>query len=59
MRIAVEEMVNLLQKRWDLSFEEAYMLVTARGDLSICQACEPGDFAVTTRMSIPTSIFSG
>jgi amidase len=57
MRIAVEEMVNLLQKRPSLSFEETYMLVTACGDLAICQACEPGDFAVTTRMSIPTSIF--
>lgn len=57
MRIAVEEMVNLLQKRWSLSFEDAYMLVTASGDLSICQACDPGGMAVTTRMSIPTSIF--
>jgi amidase len=53
MRIACEEMVNLLMKRWNLSFPEAYMLVTARADLSICQACQPGDFPVTTRMSIP------
>jgi amidase len=53
MRIASEEMVNLLMKRWDLSFEEAYMLVTAYADLAICQACQPGEFPVTTRMSIP------
>ena len=53
MRIASEEMVNLLMKRWNLSFEEAYMLVTAYADLAICQACQPGEFPVTTRMSIP------
>jgi amidase len=53
MRIACEEMVNLLMKRWNLSFEEAYMLVTVYADLAICQACQPGEFPVTTRMSIP------
>ncbi|MBM3238747.1 acetamidase [Candidatus Poribacteria bacterium] len=53
MRIACEEMVNLLMKRWNLSFEEAYMLVTAYADLAICQACQPGEFPLTTRMSIP------
>jgi len=55
MRIASEEMVDLLMKRWKLSFPEAYMLVTAYADLSICQACQPGEFPVTTRMSISTA----
>lgn len=59
MRIASEEMVDLLMKRWDLSFPEAYMLVTAYADLSICQACQPGEFPVTTRMSIPKLIDTG
>jgi acetamidase/formamidase len=53
MRIASDEMVNLLMKRLGLCFEEAYMLVTAYADLAICQACQPGAFPVTTRMSIP------
>jgi amidase len=52
MRLAVEEMVNRIMRAWDLSFEEAYMLVTARGDLTLCQACQPGDFPVTTRVSL-------
>jgi amidase len=52
MRIAVEEMVNRVMRAWGLSFEEAYMLVTARADLIICQACQPGDFPVTTRVSL-------
>jgi amidase len=56
MRIASEEMVKLLMRNWKLSFEEAYMLVTARGDLGICQACQPGKIPVTTRMSIPSSL---
>lgn len=51
MRIACDEMVTLLQRRFGLSFEDAYMLVTARGDLTICQACQPGSFPVTTRVS--------
>jgi len=59
MRIASEEMVDLLMKRWALSFPEAYMLVTAYAHLSICQACQPGEFPVTTRMSIPKSIKKG
>lgn len=59
MRIASEEMVDLLMKRWKLSFPEAYMLVTAYADLAICQACQPGEFPVTTRMSIPKSLNKG
>lgn len=53
MQIAVEEMVDHLQERRGLSLEDAYMLVTACGDLAVCQACEPGSFPVTTRMSMP------
>lgn len=51
MQIACDGMVDMVMGRLDLSFEEAYMLVTARGDLTICQACQPGVFPVTTRMS--------
>ena len=56
MRIATEEMVDRIMREWALSFEDAYMLVSACGDLSICQACQPGLFPVTTRMSIPKGI---
>jgi acetamidase/formamidase len=52
MRLAVEEMVNRVMAAWDLSFEEAYMLVSARADLAICQASQPGDIPVTTRVSL-------
>ncbi|MBM3265320.1 MAG: acetamidase/formamidase family protein [candidate division Zixibacteria bacterium] len=41
MQIACEEMANRVMRDLSLSFEEAYMLVTARGDLAVCQACQP------------------
>lgn len=56
MRQAAEEMVDLLRRRLDVSFEEAYMLATIRGDLGICQAADPGTFPVTTRFVMPASI---
>ena len=52
MRMATEEMVDMVMHRKKLTFEEAYMLVTACGDLTICQACQPGSFPVTTRMTL-------
>ena len=48
-RMAANEMVDLLQARLELSFEEAYMLMSAAVDVQICQCCEPGEFTVTTR----------
>jgi amidase len=50
MQMACDEMVDMVMQQLNLSFEEAYMLVTARGDLGICQACQSGLFPVTTRM---------
>lgn len=51
LRMACDEMVDLLMRRLNLSFEDAYMLASVRADLGICQACDPGNFPVTTRMS--------
>jgi amidase len=53
LRIAADEMCSLLQSKLGLSFHEAYMLMSARGDVQICQICEPGDFPVTTRAVFP------
>ncbi len=52
-RIAAEEMVNLLQEKLDVTFEEAYMLMSARADVQICQMCGPGEFATTARAVFP------
>ena len=55
-RIAAEEMVELMQKRLGMSFEEAYMLMAAAVDVQICQCCEPGGFPVTTRAVISKTV---
>jgi acetamidase/formamidase len=39
-----------------LSFEEAYMLMSAAADVQICQCCEPGEFPVTTRAVLSKQI---
>ena len=51
-RMAAEEMAQLLQRRLNFSFEEAYMLMSAAVDMQICQCCDPGIFPVTTRAVI-------
>ena len=48
-RMAAEEMVVLIQEKGGLSFEQAYMLMSAAVDVQICQCCEPGKFPTTTR----------
>ena len=55
-RLAAEEMVDLMQQRLSLSFEEAYMLMAAVVDVQICQCCEPGEFPVTTRAVISKEV---
>jgi amidase len=59
LRMACEEMVNLLMRKLLLTFEDAYMLASLRADLGICQCCDPARFPVTTRMSYPSSGVKG
>lgn len=56
VRLAAEEMVDLMQRRLGLGFEEAYMLMAAVVDVQICQCCEPGEFPVTTRAVISKDV---
>ncbi len=53
LRIAAGEMARLLQRQLKVGFEEAYMLISARGDVQICQICSPGSYPVTTRAVFP------
>jgi amidase len=53
MRISVEEMVALLQDKLGVGFDDAYMLLSAQGDVNICQMCEPGKMATTARTLFP------
>lgn len=53
LRIAAEEMVELLRNRLAVDFEEAYMLMSACADVQVCQICAPGSFPTTARAVFP------
>lgn len=53
LRVAAAEMVALLRRELHISFEDAYMLMSATCDVQICQACDPGNFPVTSRAVFP------
>jgi amidase len=53
IRVACEEMAELLQRRLGLSVEDAYMLLSIRGDVRVSQCCEPSVLAATARVVIP------
>jgi amidase len=53
IRLACEEMAAFLQRRLGLSLEEAYMLLSIRGDVRVSQCCEPSMVASTARVVMP------
>ena len=55
-RIAAEEMLALMQARSNLSFDDAYMMMSAAVDVQICQCCAPGEFPTTARAVISKQI---
>ena len=55
-RIAAEQMLKLMQARSNLSFTDAYMLMSATVDVQICQCCEPGEFPTTARAVISKEV---
>jgi len=53
IRVAAEEMAQLLMRRLGLSADEAYMLLSVRGDARVSQCAEPAVVAATARMVMP------
>jgi amidase len=53
IQVACEEMAELLQRRLGLSLEDAYMLLSIRGDVRVSQCCEPSAVAATARVVMP------
>jgi len=53
IRVAGEDMARLLQRRLGLSVEDAYMLISIRGDVRISQCAEPSVVATTARIVMP------
>jgi len=53
VQVACEEMARLLHRRLGLSIEDAYMLLSIRGDVKVSQCCDPSQVAATARVVMP------
>lgn len=53
IRVAADEMAHFLMRRLELSADEAYMLLSVRGDVRVSQCAEPTMVAATARMIMP------
>jgi amidase len=53
IRVAAEEMARFLMRRLGLSADDAYMLLSIRGDVRVSQCAEPAMVAATARMVMP------
>ena len=53
LRVACQEAAALLTREWNLSMDEAFMLLSVRGDAGVCQSCQPCAVASTARMVVP------
>ena len=53
IRVAADEMAHLLMHRLSLSADDAYMLLSIRGDARVSQCAEPVVVAATARMIMP------
>ncbi len=53
IRVAAEEMARFLMRRLDLSADDAYMLLSIRGDAKVSQCAEPSMIAATARVVMP------
>jgi amidase len=53
IKIACEQMLDLLVDEWDLSPEEAFMLMSVRADIGICQCAAPDILPCVVRVTLP------
>lgn len=53
IRVACEEMTTLLQRHAGLSVDDAYLLLSIRGDVKVSQCADPSAVAATARVVMP------
>ena len=53
IRVACEEMAKLVQRQLGLSIDDAYMLLSIRGDVRVSQCADPSALAATARVVMP------
>jgi amidase len=54
VKIACEEAAKLLVDQWGFTMEDAFVFLSATGDLGIAQACKPCTGSVIARMRVPS-----
>lgn len=57
--VACEEASKLLTGQWGFSPEEAFIFLSVRGDLGLCQSCHPDTGTQIARMRIPKLLDGG
>jgi amidase len=53
IRVACEEMVRLLRRHLGLSVDDAYLLLSIRGDVKVSQCADPSVLPATARVVMP------
>jgi amidase len=53
IRVACEDMQDLLVGNWDLTQTDAYLLMSVAGDVQMCQCCNPSPIEVISRFHMP------
>jgi acetamidase/formamidase len=53
MREACREPAGPLASEWGISMEDAFVLLSIRGDVGVAQACKPSPFASIARVVLP------
>jgi amidase len=53
IRVACEEMAKLLRRHLGLSMDDAYLLLSIRGDVKVSQCADPSVLAATARVVMP------
>ena len=51
--VACEEAARLLVNQWGFTVEDAFVFLSVKGDLGLCQACHPDRGTQIARMSVP------
>jgi len=51
--VACEEAARILVSQWNFTMEDAFVFLSIKGDLGLCQACHPDKGTQIARMSVP------
>jgi amidase len=51
--VACEEACTLLMSQWGFSAEEAFIFLSVKGDLGLCQSCHPDQGTQIAKMTVP------